>query len=440
MKEKSYGRKTWKNVEFEDPFPDRKRKRIIGMTFPPAMKNLALEPAILTVLPPGKNVEFDPSNRDYNDADVKLYVCSVYIAGLDQFIEWANRHDRKKIVVGGYHPTTFPEDFERYAAKIVLGPCDDLLATVAQKGQIVRGIVSNKTLPRRDLYDIKSNWQIIPDMKPGQIAVSINTSSGCNIMPPCDFCCTHMMSERLTSRPLEMVKKEARSLRQYKPDFLFIRDENFTMQNDWRTRLEAINQALPEAKIYLFASANTLNEKAAAFIAEHGTYMVCLGLEDPTKEYAKNRNLDRTVALLKENGIMAYLSFIVDPLKVIGREQGQEFYSLLMNRLYELGPEMICGNFLMPFRGTKIWDQYYALVSREDYRHYNTKEPFLIRNEILKEKMKFFLFWYQWLYFNSEFYNTQVRQFAVKDTLHLRFLDLYDEFVPRYERLWNVRP
>jgi hypothetical protein len=94
----------------------------------------------------------------------------------------------------------------------------------------------------------------------------------------------------------------------------------------------------------------------------------------------------------------------------------------------------------MPFRGTKIWDQYYAFISPKDYKYYTTKEPFLIRNKIVREKMKFFMFWYQWLYFNSEFYNTKVRKFAVGDTLHLRFLELYDEFVPKYQRLWNMRP
>lgn len=157
-----YGTKTWRDVDFEDLFPDRKKGRIIGMTFPKTDTHLALEPAILTVLPPGDKVEFDMLNRDYNDNDVKCYLCSVYIAGMDEFVEWALKHDKRKIIVGGYHPTAFPEDFVRYADKVVQGPCDDIWATCVIVGQVVRGVVSNKNLPRRDLYDVKNNYQIIP--------------------------------------------------------------------------------------------------------------------------------------------------------------------------------------------------------------------------------------------------------------------------------------
>jgi len=439
-KANEFGRKTWRPVKFEDLVPGRKRNRIIGMTFPRTNLSLALEPSILTVLPPGKNVEFDMFTRDYNDDDVELYLCSVYITGMDEFVAWALRHDKSKIVVGGYHPTAFSEEFVRYAGRIVQGPCDDIWATLAQEGQIVRGIVSNKTLPRRDLYDVAKNYQVIPDKMLADIAVSINTSMGCNMDPPCDFCCTPLMCEKQTSRPLEMVVREAESLRVYDPEYLFIRDENFTTQKDWRARLEAIHRILPETKIYLFASANTLSEATVSFMAGHGVYMVCLGLEDPTVEYGKNKKLDSAIARLKRYGIMTYLSFIVDPLKIIGREDGENFYNLLMARLYELGPEMICGNFLMPFRGTKIWDEYYAFVSPEDYKDYDTKTPFLVRNPIVREKMKFFLFWYQWLYYTSDFYNNEVRKFAVGDTLHLRFQELYEQFMPQYERMWDERP
>jgi radical SAM superfamily enzyme YgiQ (UPF0313 family) len=435
-----YGTKTWRDVDFEDLFPDRKKGRIIGMTFPKTDTHLALEPAILTVLPPGDKVEFDMLNRDYNDNDVKCYLCSVYIAGMDEFVEWALKHDKRKIIVGGYHPTAFPEDFVRYADKVVQGPCDDIWATCVIVGQVVRGVVSNKNLPRRDLYDVKNNYQIIPDKKPDDVVVSMNTSAGCNMNPPCDFCCTPMMYERLTSRPLETVQKEAESLTRYHPKFLFIRDENFTMQRDWRERLDAIHSNLPRTKIYLFASANTLNKSTVEFMAEHGVYMACLGLEDPTVEYGKNERLGEAIVLLKQNKIMTYLSFIVDPLKIVGREEGEAFYKTLMKRLYELGPEMICGNFLMPFKGTKIWDRYYQFVSPTDYKHYTTKEPFLIRNPVVREKMKFFLFWYQWQYYISYFYNQKVRKFETGDTLHLRFLELYKEFIPRYERIWDVRP
>ena len=68
MEEKyKVGEKTWREIDFEDLFPDRKRNRIIGLSFPANDLNLGLEPAILTVLPEGDNVGYSPQNIDFND-------------------------------------------------------------------------------------------------------------------------------------------------------------------------------------------------------------------------------------------------------------------------------------------------------------------------------------------------------------------------------------
>ncbi len=436
-----YGTKTWKPVDFSDLSLLRKKNRVIGMSFPRQDAALGLEPSILTVLPDGDNVEYDPINRLYNDEDVLFYLCSVYISGYDEFVIWAGKHDKNKIVVGGYQPTTFPEEFTSHAWKVVRGPCDNFYVTIAQEGQVVDGICTYDRLPRRDLYDIyKLNQQIIPDKRVEDVVVSINTSLGCSQTPACDFCCTPIMCPKLISKPIDLVTKEAQALAIFKPRFCFIRDENFTMQADWQRRLAIIHEALPETKLYLFASANTITSQLKAdYMVRKGVYMVCLGLEDPTKDYAKNRNLDMVASYLKNSGIYMYLSFIVNPLEIVGKEAGEAFYTKLMERFRELAPEMVCGNFLMPFRGTGLWDKYFQFVGPEDYRYYDSKTPFLVRNPVLREKMKFYMFWYQWQYFTSDFYRDNVRRFDTGDTLHLRFEELYREFMPRYERIWNVR-
>lgn len=428
--------KTWKEVKFNDVYDEkRKKNRIIGLSFPQQNTSLGLEPAILTVLPKGKEVEYSNENILFNDQDVKYYACSVYISGMDEFARWAEKHDRNKIIVGGYHPTTFPEEFLRYASKIVQGPCDDFYNTITQEGQIVKGITNYINTPRYDLYDVKLNQQIIPDKNKYDIVTSINTSQGCPYS--CDFCCTPMMSPKLLSKPIDLVEKEIEYLKTLNPKFIFIRDENFTVQKTWKERLELINKT--GAKIYLFASANTLNSESIKFMAKNNVYMICLGLEDINVNYSKNKNLEQVVLKLKENGIYTYLSFIVNPLNIIGKEKGIEFYSKLMETFYKLKPEMVCGNFLMPFRGTKIWDEYYAYISKDDYKHYDSKTAFLIRNEIVREKMHFFMFWYQYKYYTSDLYNNQIRKFDVHDTLHERFIELNEEFEKKYQRIWNIR-
>jgi len=440
-----HGNLTWQEYNPEDIFEQTRRKnRIILMTFPECSEKLGLEPSILTVAPDGDNVEYSFKNRDFNDNDVNMYLCSVYISGMEEFEKWAMRHDQNKIVVGGYHPTTFPQEFTNLAWKIVQGPCDSLYKTLEQVGQIVPGIVTDKRIPRREIYDIYKNQQVIPDKRPEQTCVSINTSVGCSMKPPCDFCASPIMCSKVVSKPLELVEEELLNIRMYRPEFCFIRDENFFMQRDWERRLQMIGELLPtpkvkKPKLYLFASANTITEKKVQAMVEAGVYMVCLGLEDPTKDYQKNEKLTEACALLHEYGVFVYLSFIVNPLEIIGKEPATQFYAALNNRLKELRPEMICGNFLMPFPGTALWDKYYAYVDREDYKYYDSKTPFLVRNKKLQKKMSLFLIWHQWRYYTSRFYNRNVREFAVNDTLHNRFIELADQFKEGYETMWDVR-
>jgi len=436
------GKKTWGKIDFQYELPKKMENLIVGLSFPRNNQNVGLEPSILTVLPEGDNVIYCSDNHDYNDDEVQLYLCSVYITGYDEFIDWASRHNQKKIIVGGYHPTAFPEDFIRHAHKIVQGPCDDIWPTIMQQeGQIVDGITSYKKMPRYDLYNPSNNQQIIPEKKPKDLCTSINTSQGCPYA--CDFCCTPLLSKGLSSKPLGVLKQEIdymnRKIFYYdKPKYVFIRDENFPLQPDWVKRLRIIKSL--GAKIYLFASANLLNERKIKLMKERNVYMVCLGLEDITTDYGKNKNLDEVCRLLKKHGIYIYLSFIVNPLKVIGRKEGYEFYKRLMKRFQDLAPEMVCGNFLMPFRGTKIWDEFYPFVDKEDYKHFDSKTAFLIKNKIVREKMHFFMFWYQWLYYTSDFYKNNVRRFFCDDTLSLRFVELYKQFEISYRNIWNVRP
>ncbi|VVB74193.1 Radical SAM superfamily protein [Candidatus Tiddalikarchaeum anstoanum] len=469
-------------------------KKIIGLSFPENNNTLGLEPSILNVLPPGDNVEYSRTNKRFNDAEVEKYLCSVYIAGVDEFKHWAMQQDTRKIIVGGYHPTMFPEAFLNFADKIVIGPCDDLEATLSQKnilfershydgekvgnakyvsGRILRtiphdgnvrihgeiksitenpsgeaeiikdrilpGVLSFKNTPRYDLYDLRNNQQVIPDKKVDDLATSVNSSFGCPYR--CDFCCTPVMfGPSIIAKPLDAFSREINVLKDRldaadnvnsKNKFMFFRDENFPLLKDYRKRLEIANET--GAKLYLFASADRITADVADAFSDNNVYMVCLGLEDPTKDYPKNKKLKDAVDRLKKNDIYTYLSFIVDPTKLVGVsnskvEKGKEFYKLLYERFEELKPEMVCGNFLMPFPGTPLWDDYYWMVSEKDFNHYDSKTPFLIKNELVAAKMRYFMFEVQWRYYNSDMYNNEVRRFDVSDTLHLRFLELKSQF------------
>ena len=152
-------------------------------------------------------------------------------------------------------------------------------------------------------------------------------------------------------------------------------------------------------------------------------------------EFFKNKKLDEVCEILHNYGIMVYLSFIVNPLKIKTQNESNEFYTKLISRFCDLKPEMVCGNFLMPFRGTKIWEDYKDLVKEEDFDLYNSKSAFLEKDLINRTRMEYEMFYYQWLYYNSEFYKENVRSFHTGDTLEERFIELRKEFEGKENKL-----
>lgn len=413
-------------------------KYIVGLTFPQQNLKLGLEPSLLTVLPDDtEEVKckyfLNEKDIDIPDEDVLCYACSVYITGVRDFISFCKKiGNKEKIVCGGYEPTCSTEKFKPYASKIIVGTCNQFFETLAQDGQVVKGITKWNRIPRYDLWDIKLNQQIIPDKMPSDLVTSVNTSQGCPFK--CNFCCSPLICDHLVRKPIELLRREISCLQKMHPKFIFIRDENFPLCSDWRERLAEISKL--GAKIYMFGSSNLLlNEGDIAYMKSCGTYMVCLGLEDVTESYAKNGQLDRSCSLLHNHGIGVYLSFIVNPLKIKTESSSSEFYSKLHARFTDLAPEMVCGNFLMPFPGTKIWEDYKDIVTEDDFAHYDSKSAFLEKDLERRAKMEFDMFKHQWIYYTSSFYSSNVRKFDIGDTLHLRFLELRDEFEKKGSKL-----
>ncbi len=382
-----------------------------------------LEPSVLYLAPESAGVRsvFIDDNRPR--ADVDLYLCSVYTRGWREFREFSRQVGRDRVVAGGYHPTAMPEACRPYAAKVVTGLCGDIEEILADPRQgVFAGKFSARRM-RRDLVDMRRMCQVFPDVMPGMMTGSSNTSVGCPY--DCDFCSTPTLSgRRMFAHPLEAVEADIADLKSYGTEVVFIRDESFATHPMFDEVVRMFGRA--DFKIpYSFGTGSAMTEAKIRLLAENGWHSLCFGLEDIGVSYRKNFKLAEACRLCHAYGIRVTLSFIVnDDGK--SREEAEVRYRALYDAFQDLMPAQVCSNFLMPFPGTGIWDRYRGRIGEDDWVKYDSKTPILSPPE-LREWHRQTALAVQLAHYHSSKY-AQLRNFRCGDTQDLRFRDLERQF------------
>lgn len=132
------------------------------------------------------------------------------------------RSRKRKVVLGGVHPTLMPEEASQHADAVVVGEAEEVwqqLLKDFKAGKLKRLYKSNQKpdlkglpMPRRELMDEKA-YVDIP---------KVETSRGCPFN--CNFCSTTaFFGRRMRYRPVSEVVSE---LKEMKPHFVFFTDNN----------------------------------------------------------------------------------------------------------------------------------------------------------------------------------------------------------------------
>jgi hypothetical protein len=415
-------------------------KKLIALVFPEHGINKTemllysnIEPGILHVIPPDtdsiktKYIADHKELKTINDQDVLHYLCSVYITGVQEFLDFSKTVDNSKIILGGVQPTMTPELFKETYFKLVLGLCNDLWKTIAQPGSIVPGILTHNYLPRYDLYNTQWNCQIIPDRLAHDSCSSINTSIGC--IHNCEFCCTPIIYGRtIYKKPLDFLRAEVKLLTQngkIKFKNVFIRDENLFMLEDWETRLKILKEEQLAEKFHCFASADKIRGKAKK-ILESGIHLVNLDFGIPKHLEKKNKKFYETCIECFNEGLQTQVAFIINPIDILTSNKEQEMYAILNHMTEKCQPTMLSGNFLMPFPGTRIAKKFDIGIN--DYHKFILKSARLLVNDpAIVERLEHNMFEFQLHYFESAEYN-KIRKFRCGDVLDLKYQQLAQIF------------
>lgn len=400
------------------------------MVFPPfedthfdeiSVHGQRLEPSVLYMAPegPGYEVEFLGTNEARSDID--LYLCSVYTRGFVEFKEFSTKVGTEKIIAGGYHPSADPESCLGLAHKVVVGLCGDIESIIESDE---RGVMSRRYEPRRmrrDLVDMSKMYQVFPDVMPGQLTGSSNSSVGCPF--DCDFCATPMMSgRRLYASDTVVVEEDIADLKSRGVEVVFIRDESFATHPKFK-EVVPLYGAANFPILYSFGTGHAMNEEKTKLLADNNWHSLCFGLEDIGVSYRKNVRLEQAVELCHRYGINVTLSFIVNDDSKTKEEATANYYALY-EAFVALRPAQVCANFLMPFPGTKIWEKYKGRISESDFVKYDSKTP-ILSDPSLHEWHRHMVVAVQLAYYNSSAYP---REFHSGDTQDLRFRELEERY------------
>jgi radical SAM superfamily enzyme YgiQ (UPF0313 family) len=283
----------------------------------------ALEPLVFAVLasmtpPEHELVLFDERIEPIDlqhETDLVAMTVETFTAKRAYEIAYHFRKRNIPVVMGGYHPTLFPEEARNYSDAIVVGDAEGQWTQVLLdiENQALKPLYNKTSLPEidrripdRDIFKDKRYNKLLP----------VEYGRGCRYA--CDYCSIHSFyKSNLIQRPIDKVVEEIKTLDSKR--ILFVDDNLF---KDPLTTKEFL-LAIKPLKIKWVGQVSldiASNPELLDLTAESGCIMLHIGfeslLENNLVDMKKSWNLkhgDYTsiIQKIQNRGIMIYGSFML---------------------------------------------------------------------------------------------------------------------------------
>jgi radical SAM superfamily enzyme YgiQ (UPF0313 family) len=311
------------------------------------------------------------------DRDVDLVVMTVYVSSARRAYEISDHYRARgaKVLLGGIHPTTLPEEAAQHSDGVCLGPGESVFPQMLEDfecGHLKRYYhghrardISNVPLARRDLMN-RSKY-LVPN--------TVVASRGCPYS--CDFCYKESFWGKgyYRFRPLSEIRKE---LDTFKHKFVFFLDDNLMGHRKEARRLFSV---LKEYDFIWQAAASLDTAYTPGFLDEAyacGCRSLFVGFESITKANMARANKHQNtkydyagaIERFHDAGIMINGSFVYgfdgDDPDVFARTT--EF--VIQNKI-----ETATFHILTPFPGTRLFAKLEAegRILHRDWDRYDTR-------------------------------------------------------------------
>lgn len=245
-----------------------------------------------------------------------IVLISVYITNAYRAYYLADYYLQKgkKVILGGLHTSSLPEEASSHATSIVIGPGDHIFAEVVKdikSGNLKKTYKSQ----RRDLNEIPDVRRDLIDLKKYLIKNSIVITRGCPY--DCDFCYKKPFFSGGTSYYTYTLDRAISEIDSLKGRHLFFLDDNILTETDFT--IELFKELLWRNRIFQGAGTvkGILNEKLISLAAKAGLKSIFVGFESINKENmikTKNHNYsydyDKACDILNHYGIKINASFV----------------------------------------------------------------------------------------------------------------------------------
>lgn len=225
------------------------------------------------------------------------------------------RHRGVKVILGGFHPTFFPEEAKKHCNSVVIGEAEEIVDTIIED---LRHDSLKPFYQRTQLHGLSSlptpRYELIKFKNYQAPFFPIQTNRGCPWN--CSFCSvTRFYGARYRHRPIADVLEDVKRAGK----FIFFTDDNFAADSNYT--LELLKE-LKKYQRYWFAQCNTSalqQEEMLKKMKEAGGVCLYIGFESLNREtlkshrkgFNKPEDYQTIVKEIRKNGLTVIASMMV---------------------------------------------------------------------------------------------------------------------------------
>ncbi|TFF85557.1 MAG: radical SAM protein, partial [Promethearchaeota archaeon] len=324
------------------------------------------------------------------------------------------RDSGAKVIMGGWHPSTVPDESLSYSDYVIRGEGELVFRELIKKGSPVgiNGISykDNDTIihnPDQELIDLDQVSPPARDLRPkisekyysffGVSVDSMETSRGCPFR--CKFCSIHnFYHHKYRTRSIKRIIEDLKQIKDY-TKLVYIIDDNFTAN---KNHVNKVCKAIIGNNIKkTYMSTSRLDQvvkypEMYELMAKAGFIFSFVGIESFSNKTLKSLNKQLKLKQIKQGiKILHDLGFIIQGNIMIGADfnDKKEDIESTLEIAKSLDIDIPTFSILTPYPMTELWEEVKSkgMLINTDWHNFNWNNPVIKYPHLTSDDLKYYL-------------------------------------------------